>query len=124
MCRLLVLGRNFLSRSYAVEIGYMTAQDEIQPANFVQIASSRPKVYTENGTLAEVYALLIGFDTATKQQIGIRDNSAALTLQWLWDNADNPRTVVAELLAKYGSDEAALRAIYDYASTIPIANTP
>lgn len=98
----------------------MTAEDDIRLSNFVQVASSRPQVYTENGTFAEVYALLIGYDIATKQQTAIRDNSAALTLQWLYDNANDRRKVIAEMLAKHGSDEAAILAIYEYATTLPV----
>lgn len=98
-------------------------KSDIRHGNFVQVACSRPKMYTANGTLAEVYALLVGYDVSsrTHRPKSNVDQSASLVLGWLRDRASDPRNVVAELLAEYSSDDTALQVIYNYASTLPPA---
>jgi hypothetical protein len=76
-------------------------------------------MYTHNGTLAEVYDLLTD-DDAPQPIAGDRANASVVaTVQWLRENASDPTRVVDEMLELYGTDDVALKAICEFASTLP-----
>lgn len=75
-------------------------------------------MYTHGGTLAEVFAFLVGYDLAEKRNKDSDDDSVALTMKWLIANAKQPQGIVTELLATHGTDDKALQSIYDYATTL------
>lgn len=78
-------------------------------------------MYTSNGTLAEIYAFMVGYDAGAKPGTYEFDDSVRATLNWLSENAQSNQNVVAELLETHGSDAAAIQAIQQYAGTLPIA---
>ncbi len=93
--------------------------DEIHRINLVQAICLRPRMYTENGTLAEVYDLLTD-DDARQPIAGNRANASVVaTVQWLRENATDPTRVVDELLQLHGTNDAALKTICEFASTLP-----
>ena len=96
----------------------MTVED-IHPINLVQAICLRPRMYTDNGTLAEIYSLLS--DDSGRQPIaGSRnDESVTATIQWLHSMVNSPDRLVEELIEKYGSDEEVLKAMYQFAETLP-----
>ncbi|MFN5706711.1 MAG: hypothetical protein ACK6DS_09430 [Planctomycetota bacterium] len=92
--------------------------DDIQRINLVQAICLRPRMYTQNGTLAEVYELLTD-DSARQPIAGNRTKpSVTATLQWLRENASDPARIVEEMLELHGTDESALRAICEFAATL------
>ncbi len=95
------------------------ATDDIQRINLVQAICARPRMYTQNGTLAEVYDLLT--DGSSPQPIaGSRAKASVVaTVRWLRENADDPARIVDEMLEMHGTDENALKAMYQFAATLP-----
>ncbi|WP_372725112.1 hypothetical protein [Novipirellula sp.] len=93
--------------------------NNITTINLVQAMCLRPRMYTKNGTVAEVCELLM--DVNSPQPIGgSRNNASALaTVAWLRANTSGDRHVAAELLAECGTDENALAKICEFASTLP-----
>lgn len=93
--------------------------DGIHRINLVQAICLRPRMYTENGTLTEVYDLLTGAD-ARQPIAGNRANASIVaTVQWLRENATDPTRVDDELLQLRGTNDAALTTICEFASTLP-----
>ena len=101
----------------------------IQVLNFVQGVCKRPCMYTEGGTLREVVAFLCGFDCGyefasryeAERHLLKRvpaDILASKTLGWLRSEFRPPARIVEGLLDRYQTEEAALEAIFKYASTL------
>ena len=76
-------------------------------------------MYTENGTLAEVYAMLIGYQLGSAHRKDADRFAVCETLQWMWNNVSDRNRTVSEFVARYGSDAAALNAIAEFAATLP-----
>jgi len=93
--------------------------DEFDRINLVQAICLRPRMYTRNGTLAEVYALLTD-DDAPQPIAGNRANASVVaTVRWLRRNASDPARIVDEMIELHGTDDAAIKAICQFASTLP-----
>ena len=93
--------------------------NDIQHVNLVQSIWMRPLMYTQNGTLAEVYDLLAN-DDSPQPIYGNRDDpSVCATLEWLRAKVHDPNNVVDELLTQYRTDAEALDAMCRYASDLP-----
>lgn len=73
-------------------------------------------MYTQGGTVNEVCRLLMADDSP--QPIGGTRNNASVvaTVEWLKTTFVCTDDIATELLRVYGSDDAALRAICDFAS--------
>ena len=56
-------------------------------------------MFTHSGTLGEVYAFLVGYDKADRQNPDTDDDSASRTIAWLNPNARDSQKIVDELLA-------------------------
>lgn len=96
----------------------MTTRDN-QRINLVQAICLRPRMYTQNGSLAEVYDLLTD-DNAPQPLGGNRANASVVaTVRWLRGNASHPTRIVDEMIELHGTDDAALKAICQFASTLP-----
>ena len=95
----------------------MTTYD-ITRLNLVQRMCLRPRMYTTNGTVADICALLM--DDDAPQPIGGSRNSASVlaTVEWLRANSSDDGDIAAELLATYGTDANAIAAICKFASTL------
>ena len=98
----------------------MTVED-IEPLNIAQCVCLRPKMYTANGTLAEVLALFDGYDLALRHDSSrASDTSPSHVLEWLnsGNTADivRPQERMTRLLELYQSDEEALSALEKVAS--------
>lgn len=91
-------------------------EDDIKIVNFVQSACLRPNMYTENGTLAEIYSLLIGFQIGSARCTHADRIVVCETLEWMWSTVTDRRQTVSEFLTRYGTDPAALAAIEEFAS--------
>jgi len=98
-------------------------ESDTQYVNLVRVACSRPKMYIAYGTLADLYALMIGHEIGSKTQRQYLDvdRSACLAIAWLHEHANDPCGFVCELLDTHWTDEAALWVTYDLASTLPPA---
>ena len=76
-------------------------------------------MYTQHGTLADVYTLLTDDDSPQPIAGSRDDESVRLTIQWMRENSRDPNDLVAEWLDRYGTDEQVLAAIAQFASTLP-----
>ena len=96
--------------------------------NVAEFMCARPRVFTPNGTLGEVIAALSGFDYAAQIQAEEnnlkRETSASHVLRWLTEEipADGTTPLASwlpGLLDRYKTEEAALSAMRESASTLP-----
>ena len=92
-------------------------EDDIQILNLVQSVCKRPMLYTENGTLAEIYSLFIGFDIGSRDRADTDRTIVLQTLKWMWSSVADRRRTVAEFLDRFGDDSTALAAIEQFATT-------
>lgn len=76
-------------------------------------------MHTEKGRLADVYDLLIDVDACQFIAGRCANASVVATVQGLRVNTFDPTRVVDELLQLFGTNDAAPRAIYEFASKLP-----
>jgi len=94
----------------------------IEPLNIAQCVCKRPRMYTANGTLAEVLALFEGYNLALRYGSSpAKDTSPAHVLKWLAGELGEdvvwPEERVTWLLERFQSEAAALSEIERVAST-------
>lgn len=105
---------------------------EIDRSNFAQFVCRRPGMYTNNSTLGELLAVLVGFEAGNcNARTEHRDKSAKDVMRWLLSEfgeggsgSDNGLHIVANLLRKYDTDENAIAAIRVFASSLPPCYEP
>ena len=92
---------------------------KIRVLNFVEAVCSRPNLYTINGTLPEILTAICTYDmgirSVTKETPEFAfDRSARETMNWL--QAEFHNDYDKNLIARFGSAEAAIEAIISFAS--------
>lgn len=91
------------------------SEGELARINMVQSICMRPRMYTLNGPLQEVYDLLSG---NAGPPIGgtLESRSVVCALEWIHLETSGSRDVVASMLERFGNEDAALNAIADFAA--------
>ncbi|EMI22520.1 hypothetical protein RMSM_00545 [Rhodopirellula maiorica SM1] len=96
--------------------------------NFAELVCSRPQMWTVDGTLPEVISFLSGVNYARQAGAPEGDQydggSPRALLDWLTDEFSLPGMAananwISGMRDRYGTDEAALAAMQQYAKTLP-----
>ena len=97
--------------------------------NLVQHACKRPQMFTPTGSLYELYSFFIGFENGFKMMAEFFKyddghhyyDSVKSTLTWIKSHEDAESTDggLASFIDKFGSEDAAMAAILDFASNLP-----
>ena len=96
--------------------------------NVAEFMCARPRIFTPTGTLGEVIAALSGFDYAAQikadEKEPRRKTSASYVLDWLTEEFPPKGTTpllawIPGLINRYKTEEAALEAMREFASTLP-----
>ena len=113
----------------------------LEHMNFVQHVCTRPQLYTPNGTLTEMISFLSGYYEGVRPPDGIfrpdhqptaNCDAVRQTLEWIMSHSNTPdsevnrlspsRISVHELLTEYSSEQLAIDAIFEYASSLNETN--
>jgi hypothetical protein len=96
--------------------------------NVAEFMCAKPHIFTPNGTLGEVIAALVGFDYAAQISADEDDRkqqtSASHVLNWLTSEFSHKgstplASLIAGLLERHQTEDAALDAMRKFASSLP-----